>query len=99
MKRIVKSNFPNALRQIRLARGMPQEAFDQVSSRTYVSALERGIKVPTLGKIEQLAEQLQVHPLTLLALAYGLDLSKEARERLMAQVLAEVASLELAAGA
>jgi len=49
---------------------MAQEEFDVVSSRTYVSALERGLKQPTLAKVDELAEVLEVHPLTLLALSY-----------------------------
>jgi len=70
MKRHPKSNFPRALRSIRKARGIPQEQFDQISSRTYISALERGVKVPTIGKVEQLSEVLRVHPLTLMAASY-----------------------------
>lgn len=41
-----------------------------VSSRTYVSNLERGIKVPTIRKVDSLAAVLGIHPLTLLALSY-----------------------------
>ena len=49
---------------------MSQEAFGDISSRTYISALERGLKNPTLGKIDELADVLQVHPLTLVAQCY-----------------------------
>jgi hypothetical protein len=35
-----------------------------------VSTLERGIKQPTLGKIDDLASVLNLHPMTLLALSY-----------------------------
>jgi len=65
-----QNNFSKALRRARTARGLPQEAFSLVSSRTYVSSLERGMKSPTLLKIDALAEVLEVHPLTLLTLAY-----------------------------
>ena len=41
-----------------------------VSSRTYISNLERGLKVPTLKKVDSLATVLRVHPLTLLTLSY-----------------------------
>lgn len=41
-----------------------------VSSRTYISALERGLKQPTLPKVDAFAAVLDVHPLTLIALAY-----------------------------
>ena len=59
-----------ALRLAREVKGLSQEEFDQVSSRTYVSALERGIKQPTISKVDQLAKVLGIHPLTLLALSY-----------------------------
>jgi transcriptional regulator with XRE-family HTH domain len=55
---------------VRKARGLTQEDFDEVSSRVYISALERGIKQPTLPKVDALAAHLGVHPLTLLVLAY-----------------------------
>ena len=41
-----------------------------VSSRTYISNLERGLKVPTIRKVDSLATVLGIHPLTLLALSY-----------------------------
>lgn len=55
---------------MRKARGRSQEEFDAVSSRTYVSALERGLKQPTLSKVDELAQVMDVHPLTLLTLSY-----------------------------
>ena len=53
-----------------MAMGRSQEDFDLVSSRTYISNLERGIKSPTIGKIDSLAPVLDLHPLALLALSY-----------------------------
>ena len=41
-----------------------------MSSRTYLSSLERGLKSPTLEKINQLAGTLDVHPLTILVATY-----------------------------
>ena len=70
MKRLPESKFSNALRSVRKARGFTQEDFDEVSSRVYISALERGVKQPTLRKVEALAACLGVHPLTLLVLTY-----------------------------
>jgi transcriptional regulator with XRE-family HTH domain len=68
-----KNSFPAALKTVRKARGLSQEAFSDVSSRTYMSSLERGLKSPTLSKVAELCEVMEVHPLTLLALAYGGD--------------------------
>lgn len=66
----VKNAFAKALKQIRLNKGLTQEDFSNVSSRTYVSTLERAIKSPTLDKIESLANVLKIEPLTLLTLTY-----------------------------
>lgn len=65
------NDFGKALQRIRKAKGISQEAFALTSSRTYVSTLERGLKSPTLSKIDELAEVLGVHPLTLLMAAYS----------------------------
>jgi transcriptional regulator with XRE-family HTH domain len=54
---------------VRKARGLTQEDFSDVSSRTYLSSLERDLKSPTLEKLAQLAGVLQVHPVTLVALS------------------------------
>ena len=50
---------------------MTQEDFSTMSSRTYVSMLERGERSPTLAKINELSAAMKIHPLTLLALAYA----------------------------
>ncbi|MEN1584919.1 helix-turn-helix transcriptional regulator [Pseudomonas aeruginosa] len=73
----LKPSLPNALRRIRKARGLSQEAFADVSSRTYLSSLERDLKSPTLNKLTELCEVMEVHPLTLLTLAYAGDGSRE----------------------
>ena len=66
-----KNSFPAALKTARKARGLSQEAFSDVSSRTYLSALERGLKSPTLHKVAALCDVMDVHPLTLLTLSYA----------------------------
>ena len=66
-----RNQFGLALRAVRKARGLSQETFGLQSSRTYVSTLERGLKSPTLNKIDELAEVMGVHPITLLVLAYA----------------------------
>ncbi len=62
--------FGLALKQLRKQRELTQEDFTTVSSRTYLSTLERGQKGPTIQKLEQLAGVLGVHPATLLIAAY-----------------------------
>lgn len=68
---------------------MSQEAFSDVSSRTYMSSLERDQKNPTMHKLTELCEVMEVHPLTLLTLAYAGDNTRKA-EQLLAQVRQEL---------
>ncbi len=84
------SSFAKALRIARHARGIPQEEFDTISSRTYISALERGIKQPTITKVDALAAVLGLHPLTLLALSYAEKHSAAEMRRLLELVQAQV---------
>ena len=95
MKSSRPPSFSRALRAIRNARGLPQEAFDLVSSRTYVSALERNLKEPTLSKVTELAMVCKVHPLTMLALSYCASAKPAELDRLMARVKKEVEELGL----
>lgn len=62
----LKEAFAVALRNTRVRRGLTQEDFGIVSSRTYLSTLERGLKNVTLEKASELAERMDLHPLTLL---------------------------------
>jgi len=66
-----KNLLATAIRTVRKARGLSQEAFSDVSSRTYMSSLERDLKSPTIHKLAELCEVMEVHPLTLLMLAYA----------------------------
>lgn len=85
----VNSTLAKALKIVRKARGLSQEAFSDVSSRTYMSTLERDLKSPTLNKLAELCEVMEIHPLTLLTLAYAGDSPRKADE-LLAQVRQEL---------
>ncbi|ARK63658.1 helix-turn-helix domain-containing protein [Burkholderia pseudomallei] len=80
-----KHSLATAIRTVRKARGLSQEAFSDVSSRTYMSSLERDQKSPTMHKLTELCEVMEVHPLTLLTLAYAGDSTRKA-DQLLAQV-------------
>ncbi len=62
--------FAKALKTARKAQGLTQEDFSHVSSRTYVSTLERGRKNPTLDKMDLIAQTMGIHLLSLLTLAH-----------------------------
>jgi transcriptional regulator with XRE-family HTH domain len=86
---LTKNDIGSALRYIRKLKGISQEDFSEQSSRTYVSTLERGLKSPTLSKIDELSAVLGIHPLTLLVLSYS-----DGGESAMRQVLKEVDNIK-----
>jgi transcriptional regulator with XRE-family HTH domain len=87
-----KLRLAAALKSIRKARGLSQEAFSDVSSRTYLSTLERDLKSPTLKKLAELCEVMEIHPLTLLTLAYAGDNARKTGQ-LLEHVQQELASV------
>lgn len=88
----IRKAFGAALRMVRLNRGLTQEDFGVISSRTYVSSLERGRKSPTIDKLSDLATVLRIHPVALLALAYAPGRSPAAAARLLKELAAECES-------
>lgn len=66
----LKQAFGIALKRQRVRKGLSQEEFSDVSSRTYLSSLERGLKSPTIDKVDDLAKTMNIHALSLLAQAY-----------------------------
>ncbi len=88
-----KHSLATAIRTVRKARGLSQEAFSDVSSRTYMSSLERDLKSPTMHKLTELCKVMDVHPLTLLTLAYaGDDMDKV--KRVLKQIEQELLSIK-----
>jgi transcriptional regulator with XRE-family HTH domain len=63
------------LKDWRVKRGYPQEelAFRSELHRTYVSAVERGLRNPTVVIIGRLAQALQIRPVLLLDAYAGAD--------------------------
>jgi transcriptional regulator with XRE-family HTH domain len=87
-----KKGFGIALRKIRKAKNLTQEDFEETSSRTYLSTLERGIKSPTLEKVEAISTTLGVHPITLLISTY-MEIDNQEPEEMLKQVLNEIRAL------
>jgi transcriptional regulator with XRE-family HTH domain len=86
----IRPAFAASLRTFRKSKGVTQEDFSEVSSRTYISQLERGLKSPTLDMLESLSQPLGVHPLSLLALAYLKAEEGESLDKVLARVRDEV---------
>lgn len=86
----IKDAFGAALKKVRTFKRLTQEDFSNVSSRTYVSTLERGLKNPTLDKIEDLACVMGIHPLTLITLAYMVERNNIDSAELLSLVVNEL---------
>jgi transcriptional regulator with XRE-family HTH domain len=76
----LRMGLAKALASARKYRGISQEGFSNISSRTYVSTLERGLKSPTVDKLDALCRILDVHPVSILFAAYILAGSNGAEE-------------------
>ncbi|MDP1666110.1 MAG: helix-turn-helix transcriptional regulator [Methylobacter sp.] len=86
--------FAKALKNARKSRDLTQEDFSDVSSRTYLSSLERGKKSPTLDKLQTLAQTIGIHCLSLIALTYLYSEKEKDLETLLLRIKNEVESVE-----
>ncbi len=92
-------DFGKALAFLRAARDLKRADMGSVATAQYFRMLERNVNTPSLTMVDSLAETLQVHPLTLLALTYCLDEEDNSMfEALLGQVFDEVDGLRSAAG-
>jgi transcriptional regulator with XRE-family HTH domain len=88
------NSIAKALKVARRSKGLSQEDFGLVSSRTYISSLERGMKSPTLHKLDSVAGAMGVHPLTLLTMAYLENPAVDSPSELLTKVTAELNSIQ-----
>ena len=85
-----KQAFAKSLKELRQMKGVTQEGFSEVSSRTYISMVERGLRCPTLEKVDEFAAVLGVHPLSLLCLTYLRAEDHQNLERLFGRIRADL---------
>ncbi|MDD1963762.1 helix-turn-helix domain-containing protein [Pseudomonas putida] len=88
----LKSAIAVVLKAMRKARGLSQKDLAQVSSRTYVSKLERGQSSPTLEMISTLSAPLGLSPLALVAVTIAAETGQSTRS-LLQQTELEMAEL------
>ncbi|MGG7649067.1 helix-turn-helix domain-containing protein [Pseudomonas sp. ES4] len=86
----LKQAFGAALKKLRSERKLSQEDFSDVSSRTYLSTLERGLKSPTIEKVDELATVMDVHPLTILVGCYLLQDNPISLDELFSRIRTEL---------
>ena len=89
----LRQSLATAIRTVRKIKGLTQEDFGVVSSRTYLSSLERGLKSPTVDKLEEIAEVLGMHPATILLLAYTIQAPSSERDSLINDITREAHNL------
>jgi transcriptional regulator with XRE-family HTH domain len=90
----MKVAFAKALKNTRKSRGLTQEDFSDVSSRTYLSMLERGKKSPTLDKLQTIAQTIGIHCLSLMTLTYMYNEKEKDLDTLLLLIKNEVESVE-----
>lgn len=89
-----KNSLGKALKIIRKTKNITQEDFSSVSSRTYISTIERGLYSPTVDKVNEISNVLNIHPLTLLALAFLIENNEPDPVKVFSQVIGELGELK-----
>ena len=87
------ADFGRALQQLRAARGVTQEDMLLATSRRHISRIEQGHQMPSIRVIESLAEGLQIHPLTLMVVAYCPEMDATSVKGLLDAVSADFEAL------
>lgn len=82
-----------AIRTARRTRHLTQEDFGIVSSRTYMSTLERGLKSPTIDKLDEIGQTLKMHPVSVILAAYVLHAGPEDEKATVERIIEESSAL------
>lgn len=85
-----------ALKTARKTRKLTQEDFGIISSRTYMSTLERGLKSPTLDKLDEIAQTMGMHPASIILAAYALHAGPGNAQATLGRIVAESSDLLVA---
>ncbi len=88
------SPFGRALRFTRTTLQLQRYDLAGAANKQYVGSLEQGLKSPTLNMVEKLADVMQVHPLTLLALTYGVHANEGPLEDVLVKVHSQILALQ-----
>lgn len=69
----LRISYASALRFLRMHRESSQQSLGNAADRSYISRLEAGTRSVTIDVSQNIAEALEVDPLTLLVLAYAAE--------------------------
>lgn len=89
----LRQALAHIIKTARKSQKLTQEDFGVVSSRTYMSTLERGLKSPTIDKLDEISNTMGVHPASLILSAYALLSETADVQEILEQVQAETAQL------
>jgi transcriptional regulator with XRE-family HTH domain len=89
----IRRGLGRSLKLIRKAQGVTQQELSDTTARSYISYVERGIKNPTVEKLEELANAMRVHPITVLTIAYLGQLREQDLDALQSRVYKEAKAL------
>lgn len=84
----LKLALGQAIRNLRVIKKLSQETIG--ASQAYISDLERGIKSPSVIKLVEFAENMGVHPLTILAKSHLLANPELSIDQLLERVRREL---------
>jgi|GEM_PF-1265784 len=86
----IKQAFGKTFAKARKSAKLVQDDFEQVSSRSYISYIERGKVSISLEKLDELSEVVGVHPVSLLFQTYlSTDKDNSALD-LMSRIMADL---------
>lgn len=89
----IRRGLGRSLKLVRKAQGVTQQELSDTTARSYISYIERGVKNPTVEKLEELASAMRVHPVTILTLAYLGQLREQDLDALQNRVYKEAKAL------
>lgn len=88
--------FPQALKKLLAARSRDPKVLQTAISATHLRYVERGLKSPTLRKVERIARELDLQPLTVLLATYAEVNPDDSLQEQLGLALQELSGLGLA---
>lgn len=86
----IKQAFGRTFAKARKSAKLVQDDFEQVSSRSYISYIERGKVSISLEKLHELSEVVGIHPVSLLFQTYLYDEKENSALDLMSKIMADL---------
>lgn len=93
MRLELKRAIGTSLKSFRLKKNIPQESLGP--SQPYISNLEAGRGSASIDKIEQMADILGVHPISIIVAGYLTSSEAASKDQLLERIRTELAEIEL----